>query len=155
MIERRTSWLVDSGERYDICNDRAVFTFLAKMGRPVDINIGDTSTLSGEYDGTVDGLFMTASGTYCLTLPHVLYIPTASFSSISVSQTAVSGYATRFEGVNCAIYKYGTYNVVLKVKHTGRAYQTMVTTKKVQLPEVQVSSGEANHNMLWHRRLDH
>lgn len=63
----------------------------------------------------------------------------------------MSGYGTRLEGTNYVVYKHGTDDMVLKGKHTGRYYRKMVTTKKVQIPDAQLSFDEADHNMLWHR----
>lgn len=76
-----------------------------------------------------------------------------SFNLISVTQAAVSGYVTRLEGLNCTICKHRTDEVALKLKRTGRSYRTMVTTRKDQLLEAQVTSD--NHNMLLHRQLGH
>lgn len=67
----------------------------------------------------------------------------------------MSDYRTRFDGMGCTMYKYKTDYVALMFKRTGKSYKTMVTTRKVQLPEEQVCFDEADHSRLWHRQLGH
>lgn len=67
----------------------------------------------------------------------------------------MSKYGTRFEPMDCTIYKQGTNHLGLKLKRTGRSYEMMVTTRKVQLAEVKVFSDEADHNVLLHWPFNH
>lgn len=92
MRERRPTWLVDSRARCYICINRAVFTTLTKKEMTVDVSIKDGYSSSAKYEGPDDGHFKTDFGTYHLTIRQELYIPTARFDLISVTQAAVSNY---------------------------------------------------------------
>lgn len=97
----------------------------------MDVSIGYGSSLSSKYDGNVDGLFETDFGTYRLTLHHFLYILTEIVNLMSVNQDAKRGYESMFESRDYIIYKYGTDNMALNLKSTGRYYKAMFTKKKV------------------------
>lgn len=68
-----------------------------------------------------------------------MYLVTALVSLVSVSQAAVSGYETTFEGKDCTMYKAETDEVALNLKRTGRTYKTIVTTSKCLSAEVHIT----------------
>jgi hypothetical protein len=97
-------WIVDSGASRTMCSNRDWFSHFSHLPVPVNIALGDNSSIQGTGVGRI-GVSMKAAGTWHhAVLQDVLYVPELHGNLLSVSQLARSSADVRFAKGGCQIY---------------------------------------------------
>jgi len=100
----RHQWIVDSGASRTMCSNRAWFTQFTTLTSPVNIVLGDNSSILGTGTGRI-AVQMLAGGKWVrAVLQDVLYVPELHGNLLSVSQLARRGADVRFAKGGCQIY---------------------------------------------------
>ena len=97
-------WIVDSGASRTMCSNREWFSHFTHLPIPVNIALGDNSSIQGTGIGRIT-LSMKAAGMWHhAVLQDVLYVPELHGNLLSVAQLARCGADVRFAKGGCQIY---------------------------------------------------
>jgi hypothetical protein len=149
----RKAWHLDSGATDHICNDKAAFTDIKRLPKPIQIRIGDNSTVPAVGIGTVQLL---ASKNRKIQLTGVLYVPTIRTNLLSVSKLTDKGYDVRFSKDGQAIIQKDKSITTAYKKNS--MYQVKVSTcfLLASKPTIQSRKRKPRFSIeLWHDRLGH
>jgi hypothetical protein len=102
-------WIVDSGASRTMCSNREWFTHFIPLTSPINIVLGDNSTILGTGVGRIP-VQMKAKGQWNhAILRDVLYVPELHGNLLSVPQLARRGADVRFTEGGCQVYdQHGT-----------------------------------------------
>jgi hypothetical protein len=97
-------WIVDSGASCTMCSNCDWFSHFSHLPIPVNIALGDNSSIQGTGLGRI-GVSMKAAGTWHhAMLQDILYVPELHGNLLLVSQLARCGADVRFAKGGCQIY---------------------------------------------------
>jgi transposase InsO family protein len=97
-------WIVDSGASRTMCSNCDWFSHFSHLPVPVNIALGDNSSIQGTGVGRI-GVSMKAAGTWHhAVLQDILYVPELHRNLLSVSQLAHCSADVRFAKGGCQIY---------------------------------------------------
>ena len=97
-------WIVDSGASRTMCSNCDWFSHFTHLPIPVNIGLGDNSSIQGTGVGRIT-VSMKAAGTWHhAVLQDILYVPELHGNLLSVSQLAHCGADVRFAKGGCQIY---------------------------------------------------
>lgn len=141
-----------------MCSNRGWFTHFTHLANPVNIVLGDNSTIQGTGVGRI-AVQMNAEGRWNrAVLQDVLYVPELHGNLLSVSQLARRGADVRFAKGGCQILdQKGTLTCEGNLR--GNLYLMpirVMATESARVAIAQVSTFPADgDDPAWHRRLGH
>jgi hypothetical protein len=93
-ISFRQAWHLDSGASDHFCNDKSAFLEIQRLPKPIQVRIGDNSTVPAVGIGTI--LLSVTGKQRKIQLSKVLYIPAIGTNLLSVSKLTDIGCNVQF-----------------------------------------------------------
>jgi hypothetical protein len=171
-------WVIDSGASRTMSSNRSWFTHFTPLAAPIEIILGDNSSIQGTGVGRISVCMQAGEKWHCATLGSVLYVPNLHGNLLSVSHLTHCGAKVRFTKKNgCQIYDQQGV-IVCEGKHCENLFFMSIHVVSPDSARIAIvhldafpSEGEeiaprdlalAVHSTmsradtdLWHRRLGH
>lgn len=135
-------WIIDSGATSHICNDRHMFSSLAKTN-PTSVQLGDKSWVKTFVRGSVDVLLSVYGKPRRCNMKNVVYSPSMGYNMWSVQVMSLMGTIAVFDE-----HKFHVKKMDLTISH-GLYYLTTFNEWNEE-PGAQALVADLN---LWHQRM--
>lgn len=139
------TWIIDTGATDHMCCDLDSMINIIDLYPPIIVKFPNNSTVLASKMGSV-------ALTPALTLHKVLFVPSFSFSLLSISSLLnQSHYIVNFSHNKCFIQDPHLKTVLALGETNGGLYQF----KRIQSPPVPFCNASSATSNLWHIRLGH
>ena len=148
----RESWIVDSGATRHMCNDCGKFDNLSKLGKSIEVKVGDGRVLHATAVGNVSvKVIMPDQQINECKLNNVLFVSDLAFNLISVSQFTSEGNNFIFCDNNCKLLDDLNNVLAVGTKLSDLYYLNAVSATNV----CSVGTDTNIREDLWHKRFCH
>lgn len=158
MTERDDTWIVDSAATQHITNRSDWFQKYTKYENPVDVRVGNKSTMKALGHGVIAIKMLVHGRWKSSIMENVLYAPESSRNLFSVSQALDHGSKFKMTKDKCEFVK--PKGVVAVGIRCGNLFKllckvTVTEVNSVTFPIAETQVNEVNSLQLWHERLGH
>ena len=143
-------WIIDSGASCHMCNVKEKFTKYLSLKQPRNVALGDGTIVKATGVGTVlMKMKLAGKSNELCRLNNVLYVPSLTYSLLSVSAVAKSGNDVIFSDTSCKIVNKDLKVIATAVKSGGLYYVDIIK-------DFEYASIACSQNIdLWHQRYGH
>jgi hypothetical protein len=97
-------WIIDSGASRTMCSNRHWFQHFTQLQRPIEVTLGDNSTIPSTGMGRIAVTMRTDGHEHHAVLQDVLYVPDLHGNLLSIAHLTSRGADIRFVGTDCIIH---------------------------------------------------